>query len=83
MTETEDELREAARLDRERAAAALKLAEMNLPEPDTTDLRTGPHINDQLLALLPLVGRLARHRHRRGCLDRRAIHVRSAGHLRP
>jgi hypothetical protein len=29
---------------------------MTLPEPDTTDLRSGPPINDQLLALLPLVG---------------------------
>jgi hypothetical protein len=56
MSETDDELREAARLDAERAVAARKLVEMNLPEPDTTDLRAGPHINDQLLALLPLVG---------------------------
>jgi hypothetical protein len=56
MTEADDELREAARLDAERAVAAQKLAEMNLPAPDTTDLRTGPPVNDQLLALLPLVG---------------------------
>lgn len=27
-----------------------------LPQPDTTDLRSGPHLSDQLLALLPLVG---------------------------
>jgi THAP4-like, heme-binding beta-barrel domain len=29
---------------------------MTLPEPDTTDLRAGAPFNDQLLALLPLVG---------------------------
>jgi hypothetical protein len=29
---------------------------MTLPESDTTDLRTGAPFNDQLLALLPLVG---------------------------
>ncbi len=29
---------------------------MTGPEPDTTELRLGAHLNDQLLALLPLVG---------------------------
>jgi hypothetical protein len=58
MTEAEHEaeLREAALRDAQRAEAARKLAEMGLPEADTTDLRTGAHLNDQLLALLPLVG---------------------------
>ena len=56
MTETEGELREAARRDAQLAEAARRLAEMGLPEDDTTDLRSGAHFNDQLLALLPLVG---------------------------
>lgn len=31
-------------------------ADLTRPAPDTTDLRTGPPINERLLALLPLVG---------------------------
>ena len=41
-------------------AASLGRGAVTVPdpglEPDTTDLRTGPPLNDQLLALLPLVG---------------------------
>jgi hypothetical protein len=56
MSEPDDDLREAARSDAEQALAAARTNAMTLPAPDTTDLRTGAHINDQLLALLPLVG---------------------------